>query len=881
MNYPIWELFTIGGGSLIAFISILHVYVAHLAVGGGLFIWLTDRKGVKENNRAITDYVQRHTWFFLLLTMVFGGVSGVGIWFIIALVQPSATSLLIHNFVFAWAIEWVFFGGEIVALLVYHYRFRKMSEKSRLKIAFLYFIFAWLSLVVINGILSFMLTPGKWLETQNFWDGFLNPTYFSSTFFRTFMAAMIAGLFGYVTSAFLKEGNFRNQMMKYCTKWLLYPLPLLMLSAVWYFYSIPENVRYTAFHLNPQSELFILIFVISSLLIFVLSVLLALKLRASLQKGLTFVLIFIGLSWMGGYEYSREIARKPYIIYDYMYSNSILKADVEKINKAGILSTAKWSAVKSITESNRFEAGREIFNLQCLSCHTINGIRNDIIEKSEGNTYLGMVSLLTGQGKMQNYMPPFVGTQQEKEALAEYIIHHLMGKNIESEPQRNIKNKAEVEIPPFDEKRDEYVLLVWSSFGTYSISDNDKWFSISPPANTLEAQLIKRGETPELISEGVTLVYEVEEGFENPAKQIDFWKYSEQNYGKKLQKNVGLFGNGLKGKFEFNEDLDSYIAKGIPVVPYKDDGTYHPYPYITVKAIDEETSEILMTTRVVAPAAAEMGCGNCHEGGRQVHNLTGITDETSVNILAVHDRINGTNLLAEAKAGKPKRCQSCHAGYRFDSMGDSTLVNFSAAMHGWHANYMPYDDARACVLCHSASGAESTHFNRGIHNKVGLTCTECHGAMQEHSMALLKAESGKTAAQRMLQNLSPTQVKTIEDINPRIPWRQAPDCLTCHVDYDKPEKGYSGFNVWNDEFSELYRRRTDEVGLRCQACHGTAHALYPSAKNRDMIQPLQYTGKPTPIGSDFKCETCHTVKMEDSAHHENMEHFFRNSSVLN
>ena len=38
MNYPIWELPTIGGGSLIAIIAILHVFIAHLAVGGGLFL---------------------------------------------------------------------------------------------------------------------------------------------------------------------------------------------------------------------------------------------------------------------------------------------------------------------------------------------------------------------------------------------------------------------------------------------------------------------------------------------------------------------------------------------------------------------------------------------------------------------------------------------------------------------------------------------------------------------------------------------------------------------------------------------------------------------------------------------------------------------------
>ena len=144
MNYPVWDLTTVGGGSLIAFIAVFHVYISHLAVGGGLFLWITDLRGARHKDAALTDYVRRHTWFFLLLTMVFGGVTGVGIWFIIALVQPSATSSLIHNFVFGWAIEWVFFVGEIVALLVYHYRFTALAERDRLRIAFLYFLFAML-----------------------------------------------------------------------------------------------------------------------------------------------------------------------------------------------------------------------------------------------------------------------------------------------------------------------------------------------------------------------------------------------------------------------------------------------------------------------------------------------------------------------------------------------------------------------------------------------------------------------------------------------------------------------------------------------------------------------------------------------------------------
>ena len=176
MNYPVWELQAAGGGLLIALVAVIHVYIAHFAVGGGLLLVLTEIKARRMGSQALLDYARHHTKFFLLLTMVGGGVTGVGIWFTIALLNPAATSVLIHTFVFGWAAEWVCFAGEIVALLVYYYGFDRLSAKDHLRVGWLYFIFAWLSLFWVNGIIDFMLTPGRFPETGNFWDGFFNPS---------------------------------------------------------------------------------------------------------------------------------------------------------------------------------------------------------------------------------------------------------------------------------------------------------------------------------------------------------------------------------------------------------------------------------------------------------------------------------------------------------------------------------------------------------------------------------------------------------------------------------------------------------------------------------------------------------------------------------
>ena len=94
MNYPVWQLDAFGGGLLVAIVAIVHVYISHFAVGGGLFLVLTEMKGLREGSPGILAYTRRHTKFFLLLTMILGGMTGVGIWFTIALLSPAATSSL-------------------------------------------------------------------------------------------------------------------------------------------------------------------------------------------------------------------------------------------------------------------------------------------------------------------------------------------------------------------------------------------------------------------------------------------------------------------------------------------------------------------------------------------------------------------------------------------------------------------------------------------------------------------------------------------------------------------------------------------------------------------------------------------------------------------
>ena len=226
MNYPVWEV-SFGAGFLIAAVAILHVFVSHFAVGGGLFLVVTETKARRNNDLALLGWLKAHTKFFVLVTVVFGAISGVGIWFTIGLIGPTATSNLIHAYVWGWAIEWVFFFVEITAALLYLYGWDKLEARLHEWYGWIYFIAAFVSMVVINGIITFMLTSGSWVKNHEFWQGFFNPTYFPSLAFRSAIALALAGIYALITASVQKDAALKARLVRWSACWIVPALAVL------------------------------------------------------------------------------------------------------------------------------------------------------------------------------------------------------------------------------------------------------------------------------------------------------------------------------------------------------------------------------------------------------------------------------------------------------------------------------------------------------------------------------------------------------------------------------------------------------------------------------------------------------------------------------
>lgn len=420
MNYPFWEIPFLGGGLLIAGIAVVHVFIAHFAIGGGLFLALAERKATRENDAPLKDFLKTHTRFFVLLTLVLGALTGVGIWFTISTVHPAATSALLHVFLWVWATEWTFFFTEIAAILIYHATWEKLDARRHNLIAWIYFVAAYLSLVAINGILSFMLTPGKWLQTRSLADAFFNPTFIPSALMRTGVAVALGGMFALLTGSWQRDEGLRMRVVKYSGAYMNAAIPFLLVGGLWYGASVPALSREIATGYAAAVTIFTTLSVAFAAIIFAFGYLLAYRQPQAFSPGLAGLFLALGFLAMGTGEFVREAIRKPYIIYGYMYSNSVIVDQVPELKLDGYLRGSLWLPEKEVTHTNELAAGEALFRGQCQMCHTVVGY-NPIKPLVKGWSEQQIYEALGHLNTLKRFMPPFAGNRKERAALAKWL----------------------------------------------------------------------------------------------------------------------------------------------------------------------------------------------------------------------------------------------------------------------------------------------------------------------------------------------------------------------------------------------------------------------------------------------------------------------------
>ena len=192
--YPINDFGPVMKGMVIGGLGIFHVFLAQFAIGGGMLLCYFQWRDNKYDDQLARRFVDGYFRWLVLVSFVTGALTGVAMWLTTIQISPRTIGLMVDEFHWLWATEWTFFCVEVASGYAF-YRYAKVLDgKTRLLLLQIYAVAAWMSLFWINGILSWQLTPGGWLEDRSIWAGFFNATFWPSLIYRTLASMAIAGL---------------------------------------------------------------------------------------------------------------------------------------------------------------------------------------------------------------------------------------------------------------------------------------------------------------------------------------------------------------------------------------------------------------------------------------------------------------------------------------------------------------------------------------------------------------------------------------------------------------------------------------------------------------------------------------------------------------
>jgi cytochrome d ubiquinol oxidase subunit I len=442
MHYPWWYIPFLTSPMMIAIISVVHVLVSHYAVGGGFFLAVEVGYAYRANNADYLNYLKSHAWFFILITVVYGAITGVGIWWTIGLASPLATEVLIHTFVFGWAMEYVAFIVEITAAFIFYYYWGRLQPKMHTTIGWIYAIAAWISLVLITAITAFMLNTGSWPVHRSFWIGILNPQFVPQVLARTGGAFLLASLYVYLHSSFnVKDGNLHNLIEARSARPALWGAIMIIIGGIGWYIALPQSAKAALVAASVLNVLMVLIFGLT-VAVLIMIYLGPYRNPGWFTPGFTILIFLSGIAAVTTGEYIREAVRKPYIVYNVVMGNQILANEIPRLRETGYLEGGVWtrglikerypfavsdgridvSKLLLLPQSEQIRIGSMLFQYHCNDCHAIQFGYSAIGNLTRGWPEPLIQEVVEHPEKAHFFMPPWAGTKEEAILLTKYLV---------------------------------------------------------------------------------------------------------------------------------------------------------------------------------------------------------------------------------------------------------------------------------------------------------------------------------------------------------------------------------------------------------------------------------------------------------------------------
>jgi len=366
-----------------------------------------------------------------------------------------------------------------------------------------------------------------------------------------------------------------------------------------------------------------------------------------------------------------------------------------------------------------------------------------------------------------------------------------------------------------------YMVFAWNDLGMHCDQNDYSYFMVLPPYNTLHVQVLDRNGPNVLNASNVTVSYSFPKKTDSTL-HTNFWSYAAQ-YGFNVARNVGISGTPLAGNMQQDSHGLGFVATGIPITPYDDDGTWDPYGTAVISVKDSSSGAVLQTANVVAPVSTEMMCVNCHAASNP-----------QLDVLQRHDQHNGTTLASDQAKGIVHACSQCHSDNALGAPGTPGVESLSLAMHNFHKDKMTSTATAANTTpdCYNCHPGPKTQCMRGIMFRAGKSCHDCHGDMYGMTSSL---QAGRQA------------------------WLQEPQCGSCHGSQHAENSStlYRNSILQNAITSDMNNK------FYCEACHNGTHGEYTTANDADPTIPQKFQGDSYWI---WNCTVCHTSMTQNSMH---------------
>lgn len=443
MHYPFWYVPALTSPMWIAIVAVLHIYTAMYAVGGSILLALQTRLAYRTDDKDYLEYLRNHTWFFVLITLVYGSMFGVGIWWTVGLASPLATEELIHIFVLGWAMEYVTFILEILSAFIFFYYWGRLDPRTHLKMGWIYAGAAMGSLIIITPITAFMLNIGSWLPADGFWKAFFNPQAFPQILSRIGGSLMLGALYFFLHSS-LKMGyneRLQEKISRESAKWAMYGAVLTIIGGIAWYFTLPPSAGAALVGAAVLNVLMVILFILTAGAV-VMMYLGPFRNPRWLTPGFAILFFGLGLAATGTGEFIREAVRKPYIVYNRVLSNQIRPEEVPNLQKNGYLAGGVWTSafikdkytdaispdgkidgkrLLALPMNERREVGRTIFMYHCNDCHAVDGY-SAVAQLSRGWDRTLVYDTVTHLDQVHFFMPPWSGTDAEANVLTDYIM---------------------------------------------------------------------------------------------------------------------------------------------------------------------------------------------------------------------------------------------------------------------------------------------------------------------------------------------------------------------------------------------------------------------------------------------------------------------------